>query len=484
MAKQKLPITLDVKPIPENEIATKERVIGFSSMYYLPDPDPILRKQGKDITTYRELLIDAHISSTWEQRLSGTLESESQILQNYSSDSLTEFIKNIFDNLDVEQVINAILESRFYGFSVLEIVWEKLENYLVPKKIVQKPQEWFFFTNEGELRLKSKNNRDGEWLNPYQFIVVQNKPTYLNPYGNRIASKIFWYYVFKKGGIKYWARFIEKYGIPYAIGKVPPNTAQEIKEELLNKLDNMVQDGIAVITENQSINMITDATNSNSGNNHLTFINFLNSEISKVIVGQTLTTENQNTGSYALGQVHESQFDKIISADKRFVRNYLNQLIKLINYINFNEAENPYFDFVTDKYIDKTIAERDNILKQIGVNFKKEYFTEVYGIDEKYFEVSNSPSFPEMNFAEQTYPDQNFIDDLVEQITKDPKTVSDKFIDVIKPIINLVERSNSLNEIKDELVKVFPKMDSKQFDDYLTKVLIIAEMVGRLSKEK
>ncbi|MBR1625971.1 MAG: hypothetical protein IJ681_02380 [Bacteroidales bacterium] len=39
-----------------DEIATRKRSINFYSLgSYLPDPDIVLRKQGKDVKIYREL---------------------------------------------------------------------------------------------------------------------------------------------------------------------------------------------------------------------------------------------------------------------------------------------------------------------------------------------------------------------------------------------------------------------------------------------
>ena len=54
------------------EIATRERSIDFYSLgMYLPNPDPVLKKMGKDITVYKELLSDAHVGSCITSRKAG-----------------------------------------------------------------------------------------------------------------------------------------------------------------------------------------------------------------------------------------------------------------------------------------------------------------------------------------------------------------------------------------------------------------------------
>ena len=44
------------------EIATRKRALNFYSLAnILPDPDIVLRKQGKDMRIYKELLCDPHV---------------------------------------------------------------------------------------------------------------------------------------------------------------------------------------------------------------------------------------------------------------------------------------------------------------------------------------------------------------------------------------------------------------------------------------
>jgi phage gp29-like protein len=46
-----------------------------------------------------------------------------------------------------------------------------------------------------------------------------------------------------------------------------------------------------------------------------------NKELSKLFLGNTLTTEAQATGSEALGNVHKKEEDQILKADQKFVLN-------------------------------------------------------------------------------------------------------------------------------------------------------------------
>jgi hypothetical protein len=52
-------------------IASRSRSPDFSALgLYLPNPDPILKKMGKDTATYRDLLSDAHVGGMVRRRKS------------------------------------------------------------------------------------------------------------------------------------------------------------------------------------------------------------------------------------------------------------------------------------------------------------------------------------------------------------------------------------------------------------------------------
>ena len=63
-----------------DEIVTRKRALNFYSLVnILPDPDIVLKKQGKDIRVYKELLCDAHVFACCQSRKAGVLSLEWEI---------------------------------------------------------------------------------------------------------------------------------------------------------------------------------------------------------------------------------------------------------------------------------------------------------------------------------------------------------------------------------------------------------------------
>ncbi len=80
--------------------------------------------------------------------------------------------------------------------------------------------------------------------------------------------------------MKFWVVFTEKYGIPHLVGKHPRGASKEETETLADLLENMVQDAIAVIPDDSSVE-IQEAEKSSSAEIFEKLIDKMNAEISK-----------------------------------------------------------------------------------------------------------------------------------------------------------------------------------------------------------
>ena len=75
------------------EIATRKRALNFYSLAnILPDPDIVLRKQGKDMRIYKELMCDPHVFACVQSRKAGVLSLDWDINRGIDKDENTENI--------------------------------------------------------------------------------------------------------------------------------------------------------------------------------------------------------------------------------------------------------------------------------------------------------------------------------------------------------------------------------------------------------
>jgi phage gp29-like protein len=492
-----------------NEIATRQRSIDFYSLgMYLPNPDPVLKKMGKDIAVYNELMSDGHLGGCVTSREAGVKSLEWMIDRDKAPSRQATVISDVFDNMDIDNILSEMLKAPLFGYSPLEVLWERVGGYILPKDIVGKPHEWFVFDEGNKLRFRTKTNYNGKELPPRKFLLARHKPTYQNPYGFAELSRCFWPVTFKRGGFKFWVKFAEKYGMPFLWGKLPRGLDQKEYDALADSLENMVQDAIAVTPDDASVEMLT-VEGQASGDIYRNLISECKSEVSIALLGQNLTTEVKG-GSFAATKAHMEVRKDITESDKKVCERVFNELIGWIFELNFASGARPVFSMYEQEDVDKTLAERDKLLTEAGVKFRKSYFVKAYSLDDEDIEeitdqasmnnnqlainndqlktrrgdaITRPDAYKAANeFAEQMaalFPDQQAVDAALEGISREE--LQAQVEGVLKPVIGLVQESSDYAAVMEKLVAAYPDMDTKAVEEMLSRAIFVSELWGRLT---
>ncbi len=449
-----------------------------NALRLLPDPDEILKKMGKDITALRGVLDDTRVSGALLQRKSAVDDYEIYIKED---DKNAKILKEFFINTKKSAIFNAIFDSVLFGYSISELYWEQNGAMLLPTKIIAKPQEWFGYRS-GEWVFLTKERQDGVPLPPNKFLICLSEASYTNPYGKKLLSKLFWYVVFRKSGWKFFYGFVEKYGMPWSIGKLPRNAPADVRDDMAQRLDDMVQSAVAIIPDDSSIQFLE--TTKAKGDIHSGFLEELNTEIAIAILGQNLTSEVKG-GSYAAAQTHAGVAEAIEKADRAHIEEYLNELVKIIYIVNSWETP-PRIKLVKSGDIDDALAQRDAKLSAQGVRFSKNYYIKSYGFEEDDIEVDiasmqtppdaeNSSSFTE---SQSTAPDfQETLDSSLTELLA-TKEVADSLTAIISPILKALQATGDYNEALDALAEAFPKMDNSALQKTLERAIFVSEAAG------
>lgn len=459
--------------------------LGMISMI-LPNPDPVLKRMGKDISTYRELMVDSQVWSTAQSRQSGVLSLEWGIDRGKSKSRVARFVDEILNGLRMRNIMEEILMAVQYGYQPMEVIWEQQGDYIIPVRISGKPQEWFVFDQDNQLRYRGNSAGPGELLPDRKFLIPTYKGSYANPYGEPTLSRCFWPATFKKGGWRFWITFTEKYGMPFIIGKHPRGQDPSEVDALLDMLENMVQDAVAAIPDDSSVDIQQTGGAANveiySG-----LITACNAEISKAEVGHSAAADatpgklGQEQGAIIVRQ-------DLIESDQQMVEEEINLLIQWIVELNFGEgAERPVFSLWQEEDVDKILAERDEILSRTGVRFNKNYFEKTYGLEPDDFEIaapaaeSGSALPAALRFQASEAPaDQAALDKLIEGV--EDEDLQFQIEPVIQPVIDLVQKSKNYEDALKNLAGLFPKMKTGELEEMLSRAIFVLELWGRLNE--
>lgn len=504
--------------------ATLERSGDYLSMLdVLPDPDEVLKRQGRDISIYKKLLVDDHLESNITVRLASVSGSKWQITPGGESSSdkkAYELCDKVFKKLNIHKLIKEMMEAVLYGFKPIEIIWSTDGNYWLPSEIIGKPSEWFAFDKYSKLVFKGKNFYT-EPVPDLKFIVPVHRGSYENPYGVRLLSKCFWPVTIKRNGYLWWTTFMEKYGSAFLTGKYPSGANQIYKDELLNSLHQMVDDAVAIYEEGTAINIQESIMKQASSDAYDKFVNRLENSISKVILGQTLTTQTDSKNSYAIGRVHNEVRSDIVNDDKQMIEEYMNEILSLITNINLNDASTPFFAFENSKdYEGKTKIFKS--IYDVGYKLTPKYISQELDIPETEiipFTVNNN-GFKKME-NKGIKPDNNSfachdfksiksntgvmtgitsfftrlfgVNKEEKQIVKDYKIINEfaktkekDFQNIVntylEDIMKIVKTSKNFDELYDKLANDRPDLDTNQIVDIITNIRYVASQVGAFSE--
>jgi len=375
----------------------------------------------------------------------------------------------------------------------IEILWSKelLKEYglIMASDLVGKSANWFVFDELNQLKFKSQTSIDGELVPPKKFLLPRNKPTYRNPYGVAELSKCYWPVIFKKGNAKFWIKYAEKYGSPFAIGKTPAGYADIKVAALLDRLQKLVQDACAVVPSDIEIDF-KDASNSGAGNKvYYDIITWANSEISKAILGHTGALDS-TPGKLGSEDAAMEVMNNHAMSDKHLVEKTLNEFIQWFCQYNFPEKTYPTFRMFEEFKIDKTQADRDKLMFDMGVRFTPKYWGEKYNLDEDDFTVKEDapvPGNPTDNpneppaFSHFAKKDQTALDKMLDSMTD--KQLQDGAEQFLGPIFAIFDKAKSYEQALVMLRsnKLFKSFTTTQLDELLTRAVFTGDVGGRLS---
>lgn len=460
-------------------IATRAKAIDFwSFMHYLPNPDPVLKKMGRDISVYREILSDSHVGGCVRRRKAAIKGLEWRITPT-GNEKTDEILASLFDRLPVNQIINQILDAALFGYQALEVMWASENGLLLPIEIVGKPQEWFVFDEDNRLMLRTKENRNGDIVPEKKFLLATQQADYMNPYGRADLAMCFWAATFKKGGFKFWLEFAEKYGSPWLVGKYPRNANAHEIDELLDSMEKMLGTAVAAIPDDSSIDMLESGSKGGSSQVFDDFLRYCKSEIAIALLGQNQTTEAEANRASAKAGLEVTR--DIRDDDASMVEGVFNQLLAWICELNFHVDTLPTFELYEQESIDKLQAERDGLLAGLGVQFTEQYIMRTYGFEEGDIVVAAPEKSAVKNTADfaEAIP-KSIVETIGEQLEVEGEPFVEEWLQTIQDKLSQAE---SLEDFHNQLDSLIPELSFAEYGKVMAWASTAAHFAGRQSVE-
>ncbi len=325
-----------------------------------------LRRQLLEI--YKELMLDAHTYAIVDKRIRAVTRQKFRYVEDNKD---TTEINKAFESPWFQKTIRHIMEARFWGFSLIEFPVENgliSHAKLIPRQNCRPELGIVVLTNSSE-------NTGIEYrLEPYNRYVLE---VYLeDELGllNIAACNV----ILKRGGTVDYANFIEMFGAPIRQYEYDPSVpgAREETEKVAQDSGNS-----AAIVTPRDWTTLTLHQSSQSGTNpvHHTFIQDLKEELSILILGNSMTTQNGSSRSQA--EVHQDEQDNMTQDDRQFVEQVLNFDLKpKLEALGYPVGSGMFRPDDTDNIPIDIQLQMDLQIKAAGIAIDDDYFYEKYKI--------------------------------------------------------------------------------------------------------
>lgn len=180
----------------------------------------------------------------------------------------------------------------------------------------------------------------------------------------------------KKNALSFWDTFAEIFGMPMRIARTTTRDRNE-----LNKMENTMQKfgtaGYAILQQGTEIEVV-ESTKGDAFNVYDKRIDRSNSELSKLVIGQTMTIEDGS--SLSQSQTHLEVFKNIVEADCDLIRDMANNqlLPQMIQHGFPLQGYHFEWDYSTDYTPEQQKAYEEMVLNNYEV--EPAYFQEKYNM--------------------------------------------------------------------------------------------------------
>lgn len=464
----------------------------ISYLTKMPDGDEVLRKAGVTRPRLKVMMYDDEIYQAIEKR-QDKLESAPwriEPIDRPESKIIMEHLREWWS-----EILLGTQNARWYGYSVLEAIYTKPEEpslhidgdtitpFIGFKWIGEKPMQWYEPKNDGRLMLLANYNttrQDQEVDQRFKHFLTRCKSTYENPLGEALLSRLYWVWFFKTSGFKFWAKFVEKFGLPMLVGKTAGKTI-DMRDALLRAHASSV----IALSGTDSVEIQTANTNGNASQTFEVFDKNLERRIQKVILGQTLTSGTDGSGSRALGDVHLEVQNSKYKADVRMIMPTIQAIINAL--CDLNGWERHRVIIGEEKSLEEPKADRDVKLKNAGAVLTPQYFKREYGLEDGDVIEQNQIGFNQFtalprqafNFkasANKLSPEQQEVEEL---------TDGQGELQLLKPdqVKELVFKSDSPESLAYNLMQLIPGATQTQFTANLDQALYAADVLGYVTAQ-
>ena len=221
------------------------------------------------------------------------------------SDEAAGYCREVLSRIDtLEEVLQHLSLAIGRNISIAEIIWDRRDGEVTVCDLAPVDFARIVFDDIDQPRvLMDDFDHEGEALTPNKFIVHTPHSVSGHPARGGLLRATALAFLGKNLALKDWMIFAELFGMPVRIGRYEPTATPDEKRELLDMLESLGSRSAGIFSRAVQLELV-EAGRGKTPPPYENLLGFLNREISKAWLGQTLTTEAEGA-SLAASRIHD-----------------------------------------------------------------------------------------------------------------------------------------------------------------------------------
>lgn len=315
---------------------------------------------------YESAMLDLHLSGVLDKRIRAVRRLPIEFQRDGEPD---ERINEQIASPWFKDFRRDLLMSHFWGFSLFQFYTDDAGNIqytLVPRK---------HYNPIRREVLKFQGDQTGRPVDEFPGMLFVGSERGLGIFAELLPAVLY-----KRGNMADWARFCNIFGLPireytYDAGD------EEARRRLLADARRQGTNAVYIHPRESSLNLIESGNKSGSSELYRTFTDYWDSQISIRVLGNTLTTDAKETGTQALGTVHQDEENSMNDEDREFILDVLNyEMTDIFTALGYDTTGGKFVYAKKDKVDISQHADIVVKLNAMGLPMDDDYLYETFGI--------------------------------------------------------------------------------------------------------